>query len=107
MATEDQLLVAELYEAIGDKWVEPTPMDFIIWMLTELGELADTAMRLGHGGRQDYSRNHEWAAGRDDLIHEIGDLYMMLCGFANSVDIDLGDALGKRAFYLYAKYMGE
>lgn len=103
----NQCDVAQLYEDIGDRWVEPTPLDAWAWLITEAGELGDVMMRLGYGGRDDYSRNNELVVNGHDLEHELGDTYLMLCELANLLDLDLSKALDKRITYYYTKYMRE
>lgn len=103
----NQQSIAQLYEDIGDKWVMPTPIDALVWLLTEVGELADVMMRLGYGERKDYSRNRDLVVDRYDLEHELGDVYLMLCALANSLELDLEAALEKRITHYYIKYMEE
>ena len=104
LGTNWQDMVRSLYEKIGRVWRCPTPNDSLVWLLTEIGELADVMMRLGYGQRADYVRNKQVGVVGSQLLHEIGDVQLMLCALSIALGLDLGDALRKRIEYFEEKY---
>jgi len=92
---EGQAKVELLRKDIRDVFATPTPVDSLIFLMTELGEVADVMTRFGYGGLVRYLRGTiiDERGLRQRLVMELGDTYMMLCTLASSVGVDLDIAL--------------
>ena len=91
----DQCEVAMLRERREEEgtWPKPPPMDSWAFLVTEVGEVGDVLMRLGHGQRDDYVRTHLQTVTTAHLRQEIADVYLMLITLANHFEINLSAAL--------------
>jgi len=85
-----QQKVALLRLDIGDRWPDPDVMDSYVFLVSEVGEVGDALLRQNYGHRGDYSRTR---AMTDDIPHELGDVFLMLCTLATCLGIDLDSAL--------------
>ena len=87
----NQKLVNELYTYLEGKWHRPSYAAAWAFLVTEVAEVGDILLRQGHFG--EFVRNHDEPSGREQLVKELGDVQLMLCALANSLDVDLDYAL--------------
>ena len=92
---EGQIKTQQLRDEIRDVFPTPVPVDSLVFLMTELGEVADVVTRFGYGGLVRYLRGTviDERDLRQRLVMELGDTYMMLCTLATSVGVDLDVAL--------------
>lgn len=99
-----QELVEQLYKDLEGKWHKPATFTAWAFLVTEVAEVGDVLLRQGHLGI--FARNHEKPSGREELIKELGDTYLMLCALANTLDVDLNDALDMSIHSIMNKHGG-
>ena len=77
-------------EKHGDVWVLPGLRDTLLFVVSEVGELADALIRR-HPLREGYFRTHTDIT--SDIEIEIGDALVMLCTLATQLEIDIDHAV--------------
>lgn len=97
-------MVYQARTQIRRKFPWPSPRDCVIWITTEVGELADAMMRLPGFPEVNPTRNNPGTSIKEEAAEEMADVVIMVTTLALLMGINIDDEVRRKLDWLENRY---